>query len=95
MKCPRCKGENCQYVTTSETYSKGFDSGDACCGLLLLGPIGLLCGLCGSESNTKVKEYWVCHDCGNKFNASGVKDKEGLMSLSLTEEDNKNSTYII
>lgn len=69
MKCPRCGGEKCQYMTTSETHSKNFSSGDACCGLLVFGPAGLLCGLCGNESHTKVKEYWVCHDCGNKFNA--------------------------
>lgn len=83
MKCPKCGSNNCQYVAASETHSKGFSSGDACCGLLLMGPAGMLCGLCGTETNTTTKEYWVCHDCGNKFNANieeiqKVKDEETL-----------------
>lgn len=69
MKCPSCGSENCQFVTSSETHSKSFGAGDACCGFLLFGPIGILCGLCGAESYTESKEYWICHQCGKKFSA--------------------------
>ena len=65
MKCLRCGSENCQYV--SKVSSKGFSASKGCCGFLLFsGPIGLLCGLCGSGKTT-TQTYWVCHNCGNRF----------------------------
>lgn len=63
MKCPFCGSEHVQYVAhTTQTNFGGFQ---ACCGYLLMGPLGLLCGLCGQSESTN--EYWVCHDCGNTF----------------------------
>ena len=43
MKCPNCGSENCQYITTTETHGKGFSASNACCGSILLGPLGVLC----------------------------------------------------
>jgi len=47
-------------------------------GFLLLGPFGLLCGLCGRSLNisTKHASIWLCQNCGNKFrNAKDVMDE--------------------
>lgn len=63
MKCPKCGSENVQYAT--KTSGGGFSAGDSCLGYLLLGPLGLLCGACGSGTTTE--EFWVCRDCGNRF----------------------------
>ncbi len=63
MKCPECGSENVQYAT--KTSGGGFSAGDSCLGYLLLGPLGLLCGACGSGTSTQ--EFWVCRDCGNRF----------------------------
>lgn len=38
---------------------------DSCCGFILLGPLGLLCGAC--DSGVTTHEFWICHDCGNQF----------------------------
>lgn len=76
MKCPICESEKCRYITTTETKNKLYNAGDGCCGLLLLGPWGLLCGLCGAESTSKTKEYWICENCGHKFQGTAKKTME-------------------
>ena len=53
MKCPNCGSENCQYVATTETHGKSFSVSNACCGSILLGPIGVLCGACGTGVQSK------------------------------------------
>ncbi len=63
MICPKCESENCHFVSQSNTTSGSFC--DGCCGFIFLGPIGILCGLCGKD--TDVKEFWVCDNCGCKF----------------------------
>lgn len=73
MKCPNCGGNNCQFVTSSEKHTSYFNFGDACCGYICLGPLGLLCGLCDAGSSTTTKEYWICHGCGTKFSAQEAK----------------------
>lgn len=73
--CPRCKSRNLQIVTNTEYHSQtsggGYSAGKGCCGYMALGPLGLLCGACGSKSKTTVTSnstnVWVCRDCGNKF----------------------------
>lgn len=72
MKCPRCGSEDIQFAT--RTSGSLFSASDSCCGFLLLGPLGLLCGLCGSDVSTD--EFWVCRNCGKKFTESDVKVKE-------------------
>lgn len=87
MKCPNCGSENVNYITNTTT--KGFGSGKACCGFLLWGWIGFLCGLCGmGKQNTK--EYWICNNCGNKFQSKDIKkndkktDGESIISKART-----------
>ncbi|MDO4343812.1 MAG: zinc ribbon domain-containing protein [Eubacteriales bacterium] len=72
MKCPRCGGHNCQFVSSTKVHSSLFGWSEACCGYICLGPAGILCGFCGSDVTTKTKEYWICNDCGAKFKASDV-----------------------
>lgn len=67
IHCPSCNGTNCNTVLETETHSSPFGFGDACCGYILLGPIGLLCGLCGASSETHTDTYYKCNDCGKKF----------------------------
>lgn len=87
MKCPNCGGENCQFITSTNTNTNLFSAGDACCGTVLLGPIGMLCGLCGAGSETETKEYWVCNTCGSKFTAEEVREH-----LKQVEEERKTYT---
>lgn len=79
MKCPKCGSTNCHMTisnnTKVHTRSHGYGFLSGCCGWLIMGPVGLLCGLCGSRrshswTETKQKEYWVCQECGAKFTAS-------------------------
>lgn len=79
MKCPNCGSEHVQFAT--HTKSKSFSLSDSCCGFILLGPLGILCGLCGASSSTK--EFWICHDCGHKF--STEKGREHLDNLRRKE----------
>ncbi|MBQ8249143.1 MAG: hypothetical protein IJY93_04580 [Clostridia bacterium] len=73
--CPKCKSRNLQIVTntefSSQTKGGGYSTGKGCCGYILLGPLGLLCGGLGSKSKTTVTSKstttWTCLDCGNKF----------------------------
>lgn len=70
LRCPKCGSEDVQFATSTSTT--GISASDACCGYMLLGPLGLLCGLCGAGEST-TKEFWVCHNCGAKFKADEVR----------------------
>lgn len=75
IRCPKCNGINLQYMTesnmSSETKGGGYSAAKGGLGYLAFGPCGLLCGNCGSKQTTTVtttqKHFWVCSDCGNKF----------------------------
>ena len=67
MNCPRCGANNCQIVTETTSTGKDFSASKGCCGALLFGPIGILCGACGKGKKINSASYWVCHNCGNKF----------------------------
>lgn len=69
MKCLKCGCENCQITTETTSKGKDFSVGKGCCGALLLGPIGILCGACGKGKQINSTTYWVCPQCGNKFKA--------------------------
>ena len=64
-------GENCHPVvkTDIKTSGDGYGFWNGCCGFILLGPVGLLCGACGSSVKTKVRNetWWVCQKCGKEF----------------------------
>lgn len=69
IKCPKCGGHNCQPMQETNVTGGGYDPGSGCCGYILFGPLGLLCGLCGTGQKTTHRTYWVCKDCGRRFNA--------------------------
>lgn len=84
MKCPKCGSENVQYAT--KTSGGGISAGDSCLGYLLLGPLGLLCGACGSGTTTE--EFWVCRDCGNRFSIrEGKKQVQKEKDIAEKEKD--------
>ncbi len=67
MECPKCHGENLTVISETKTEGKDFSAGKGICGALLLGPVGLICGLCGKGKTTNSTNYWLCHDCGAKI----------------------------
>jgi len=52
-KCPKCG------CTSIAAVKKGYDASDGCCGAIILGPLGLLCG--ATDAN---KLSSVCQKCG-------------------------------
>ena len=88
MKCPKCGSEKTHYVTN--TRSKGPSIANGCCGWIVLGPVGLLCSFCGMGSETE--EYWICDDCGKKFNAEqkGLLESIGEIIEETAEEKKEN-----
>ena len=64
LKCPKCGSTNIQVA--SSMASKGFGAGKGCLGILLFGPFGWLCGLCGMGKG-KTKIIRVCMACGKHF----------------------------
>ncbi len=62
VRCPVCGSQNVELVTYQS--SSNFDKKDACCGYLLCGPIGLLCG---AKDKTEVRIVRKCKKCGKEF----------------------------
>ena len=56
IKCPECGS------TEISIHKEGFDAKSACCGALLVGPLGILCG--AKEAN-KLNRH--CLNCGHKW----------------------------
>lgn len=69
--CPQCGNKELQVVneTNVQTTGKNYSTGKGCLGYMLMGPLGLLCGSCGSKQKTTTTNttYWTCPKCGNKF----------------------------
>ena len=82
MKCPKCGSENVQFATS--TSGGGFSFGNACCGYILAGPLGILCGACGSSVQTD--EFWICHNCGNRFTEADIKNHEREVQAQIRQE---------
>lgn len=63
VRCPSCESSSISFV--SETRGSDYDVGSGCCGYILLGPFGLLCGLAGGDKKTITKRK--CNSCGREF----------------------------
>lgn len=67
--CPYCGG-SCHPLQkdTTSVKTRGYSAGNGACGMCLLGPFGLLCGLCGTGSTTVVSSqtWWICEKCGKQ-----------------------------
>ena len=62
ITCPQCGSDDIHFVTTQA--SQNFDKKDACCGYLLCGPLGLLCGV---KDKTESKTVRKCMKCNREF----------------------------
>lgn len=69
MKCPKCGENNSQIINEVTSTGKDFSASKGCCGAILLGPIGILCGACGKGRQTQNHQYWICNNCGKKWRA--------------------------
>lgn len=67
IQCPVCGGKHLQAVSETNTTGGGYNAGNGCCGYILLGPLGILCGACGSQTKTTNRTFFICMDCGHKF----------------------------
>ena len=84
-QCPNCGSFNIHMVQKNMTdiKSSGYNLGNGCCGLCLLGPFGLLCGLLGTKSKVKVtnETWWMCNECGKEHisQASALEKAENFI----------------
>ena len=68
MRCPNCGSESISSIVDTKTNTKGFDGSNACCGYLLFGWPGVLCGLCNTgDTVTRTKTTNICNNCGHRF----------------------------
>ncbi len=89
MKCPHCDSEDIQFATN--THGGGFSFFDSCCGFILMGPLGLLCGACGSGVSTK--EFWICKNCGHKFSNKEAQRNKEAYELNEKNAETRYYTY--
>lgn len=61
VRCPNCNSTDIHFVTKADSE---FDGSNACCGYILFGPLGLLCGLTGKRENDTVRK---CMNCNHEF----------------------------
>ena len=62
VRCPRCGSKNVEFVTYQA--NQGFSAEDACCGYMLCGPLGLLCG---TKEKEEAKTVRKCKKCCHEF----------------------------
>lgn len=69
--CPQCGCEDCHshYKQEIQSTGKNYSCLQGSLGMLLAGPFGLLCGLCGQgvKTNSTNTLVWVCPNCGKEF----------------------------
>lgn len=62
LKCPNCGSTNIHFITSQG--GQEFKKSDACCGYLLCGPLGMLCGVKDKEPTKTVRK---CMNCNHEF----------------------------
>ncbi len=87
--CPHCGSDNLQTVvkTNVQTYGKNYSVFQGVCGAFMLGPLGVLCGLCGQGKHTTTTNtsMFSCNDCGHEF-----KKREDLVrGVEIAEKSKK------
>lgn len=88
ITCPHCGSHNTQPIvhTSTQTHTGGYSCLGGACGGILLGPVGLLLGLCGRSTTTQTASQtrWVCRDCGAEFCSKQDEEKRLRFLLSST-----------
>ncbi len=62
VRCPNCGSTQIEFVTYQA--SQGYDAAQGCCGILMCGPLGALCGVGPKEKPKTVRK---CKKCGHEF----------------------------
>lgn len=91
MRCPKCGSEKCRVIETTNTIqSSSYSCGKGCCGALLFGNIlGALCGIGGkTKVDTERISYWICDDCGSKFQ-HGMTEEMYKLKNAIDKFDGK------
>lgn len=89
ISCPYChaSSDNCHPIVKTDVKASGggYSFWNGCCGLILLGPAGLLCGACGSSVKTKVRNetWWVCQKCGKEFMSKNSAIEQASLSMRM------------
>lgn len=83
--CSFCGSTDTQLIAqnTTDIKSNGYNWTSGCCGMCLLGPFGILCGMIGGGTKVKItnEAWWLCPDCGKKHIAqsSALEKADALM----------------
>lgn len=75
LQCPKCGADGCIPQYKQHVSGGGYGCLSGCLGWLLLGPLGLLCGGCGSSVQSKNELVWICPKCGNEFRKPPSKEE--------------------
>ena len=89
VPCPHCGSECTKPLVHTRTQLKagGYSCCAGACGGFLLGPLGLLLGLCGKSSSidSSSQTKWVCLQCGTEFlSKQDAKRTVDTMILGIT-----------
>lgn len=99
--CPECGSRNLQYTTDTDfsttVKTKGFSGSKGCLGYLMFGPLGILCGNCGSGKSTTTvnattSHGWICRSCGHKFRDKKEIEEEIAKEASTARAYNKKTS---
>lgn len=68
MACPKCGSNDIEIIKETQSETKGYGLGKGCCGYMIFGPWGWLCGLLGmGKGRTETNVYRMCKNCGARF----------------------------
>lgn len=74
IKCPNCGAVGCMPQYKQNVSGGGYGCCSGGLGALVLGPLGLLCGVCGRSVKSTNTLVWICPKCGHEFQAKSKKD---------------------
>jgi hypothetical protein len=72
LSCRKCGSQNInvQAVSNTQGKTKGFGCIKSFLGVILFGPLGFFCGLCGmgkGKTTTTIETVKLCQSCGYRF----------------------------